>query len=330
LKKVEDGKKPHVLLGNGFSRACKDDIFAYSALFERADFKRISIFGKKAFGVLKTTDFEIVMDALRQATKLIRLYSPKNKKLSKRLNKDAKGLKEVLVDAIAGSHPSFPADIPTEAYRFCKKFLNRFNRIYTLNYDLLLYWTAMQDEVQPPIKCDDGFRTPDDKTAEYVTWEPENTYQQNIYYLHGGLHIFDAGHEIQKYTWVRTGVRLMDQIRSALDNELYPLFVAEGSSSQKLEKIRHSDYLSKAYRSFSAIKDPLFIYGHSLADNDKHFLRLIEKGKVSQVFVGLHGNPNKESNMKIILRARSLSTQRGKYNPLSVEFFDSKTAKAWG
>ena len=38
LARVRAGKVPHLLLGNGFSRACREDIFADHALFDRADF----------------------------------------------------------------------------------------------------------------------------------------------------------------------------------------------------------------------------------------------------------------------------------------------------
>ena len=44
-----EGKKPHLLLGNGFGRACRDDIFAYGALFDRADFRKCSAKAQQAF-----------------------------------------------------------------------------------------------------------------------------------------------------------------------------------------------------------------------------------------------------------------------------------------
>ena len=34
-----EGQGKHILLGNGFSIACKKDIFLYEKLFETADFK---------------------------------------------------------------------------------------------------------------------------------------------------------------------------------------------------------------------------------------------------------------------------------------------------
>jgi hypothetical protein len=86
-----------------------------------------------------------------------------------------------------------------------------------------------------------------------------------MWFLHGALHVFDSGTEIQKYTWKNTGVRLIDQIRDALSRDYFPLFVSEGTSDEKYEKIRHNDYLAKGYRSFSQITGDLFIYGHSLA-----------------------------------------------------------------
>lgn len=35
---VEDGDKPSILLGNGFSRAWRNDIFNYANLLDAADF----------------------------------------------------------------------------------------------------------------------------------------------------------------------------------------------------------------------------------------------------------------------------------------------------
>jgi hypothetical protein len=156
-------------------------------------------------------------------------------------------------------------------------FLANFHSVYTVNYDLLLYWAIMQD-LEPEVPSDDGFRRPEDREEEYVVWEPD-VHQQSIFYLHGALHVFDAEAEVQKYTWVNTGIRLIDQIRSALENDLYPIFVAEGESLKKRERIRHSDFLTRSTRSFGSIGGPLFIYGHSLADNDDHIVRLIQEAR---------------------------------------------------
>jgi hypothetical protein len=79
----------------------------------------------------------------------------------------------------------------------------------------------------------------------------------------------------------------------------------------------------------SGIRNELFIYGHSLADNDEHFLKCIEKGKLKSVYVGLYGDPNSDANKKIISRANRLNAPNRRH-PLDVKFFDSATANVWG
>lgn len=324
------GKKPHVLLGNGFSRACRNDIFAYEALFDRADFGVLSANAKRAFEKLKTTDFEVVIRALRNAAILCELYSGKEDALSDELLSDADGLREVLAAAVAHSHPSRPNDISDEEYTACRGFLVNFDKIYTLNYDLLLYWTVMHEELEPKVLADDGFRSPDEKDVEYVTWEIGNTNKQNIHYIHGALHLFDAGSELKKYTWSRTGVALIDQIRTSLAADMYPLIVAEGEAKQKKAKVDHSSYLSRCYRSFGSITGSLFVHGFSLSDSDSHLVKAIAKGKLSELYVSLHGDPTSKENINIIEKVIQLPNVRSKRNSLSYTFYDSASANVWG
>ncbi|HEX7028109.1 MAG TPA: DUF4917 family protein [Gammaproteobacteria bacterium] len=328
----------HVLLGNGFSRACKEDIFAYDALFDRADFASLSGNAKALFEALETTNFEAVIAALRKASKIVEIYVADFPELARTLVADALALREVLVSAIAGSHPDLPGDIPSEAYSACKQFLSNFKRVFTLNYDLLLYWAVMQRELYPDIDPNDGFRTPEYGEAGYVTWEIENSYGQKIYYLHGALHMFDAGSELHKYTWVNTGIRLTEQIRNALEAEKYPMFVAEGTSEEKLDRIKHHAYLTKAFESFARISGALFIFGHSLAENDEHILHLVEKGKISELYIGVFGDPKSQANQRAIERANRMAqyrlglAARRRIPPpeLSVFFYDAESARVWG
>ena len=81
---------------------------------------------------------------------------------------------------------------------------HQFEHIFTLNYDVLLYWALMQSELDSlHINHDDGFRHPeDDPNQPWVSWHQGN--QATVCYLHGALHLFDAGSEITKYTWSKT------------------------------------------------------------------------------------------------------------------------------
>lgn len=331
------GEHVHALLGNGFSRACRNDIFAYDALFERADFSGLSEHCQGAFEALGSTDFEHVIKSLQQASSLLSLYSPTQKELVEVLRSDAEKLREVLVSAIAGSHPDWPGEIASESFAACKSFLSHFERVYTLNYDLLLYWAFMQEEVDPQLECDDGFRKPSSGEEDYVSWEVENSYQQKVYYLHGALHLFDSGNELQKYTWINTGMRLTEQVREALSNNKYPLFVAEGTSEEKLEKIKHSGYLHRGLASLGSVSGLMVAYGVSFATNDEHILHLLEKGKIKSLAIGLYGNPESGNNQRIINRANLMKDRRAQHHdgrrypvPLEVEFFDASSANVWG
>jgi hypothetical protein len=116
--------KRHLLLGNGFSIALFPDRFRYGSLLEMADFSDIPE-AKHAFEVLDTTDFEVVVEALKHCTALLPLYSTDNV-AAKKMASHAEALKEILVRAIAGRHPDRPSDINEAQYKACRAFLANF------------------------------------------------------------------------------------------------------------------------------------------------------------------------------------------------------------
>lgn len=322
--------KRHLLLGNGFSIACRPNIFLYGRLFENANFAELSSSAREVFRNLDTEDFEKVINVLRDACRVLATYSKRENEIVSMMQSDASALRELLVQTLALSHPPHPAELTASEYDHCKVFLKNFSCVYTLNYDLLLYWVCMHCmEGEKPL-FDDGFRKPyDNYDAAYVTWSPQNNHSQSLFFLHGALHLFDAGYELRKYTWLNTNIRLIEQIRKAINDDLFPVFVSEGKSIEKVDKIRHNDYLARSYRSFVSISGALFIYGHSLAENDEHFLTSIERGKIRQLYVGIYGDVNSESNKKIINRALRMADNREK-GTLEVFFFDSASANVWG
>lgn len=349
-------EKRYLLLGNGFSISLFPNCFSYSSLFEEA--QNAGLFDDhpevaKAFELLGTTDFEFVMETLKNASKLAPLYGGDRAKM----DEHAELLKNVLVQAIAGRHPARPNDVTEEQYTNCRAFLAEFiganqekaGRVFSLNYDLLLYWSVLHDiagyhwdgsdivEVPDQVLLhDDGFRAPeDDYDAEYVAWEQfEAAHDQTITFLHGALHLYERGSELAKLCWERSGNSpLMDQIREALDEDRYPLFVSEGSSSKKMRRINRSAYLSKALRTFagccSVVRANLFIIGHSLAENDDHVLKRIKNGKIRRVFISLFGDPASPSNLAIRAKADQIASQRADRNPMTIEYIDAASLHIW-
>ncbi len=357
--------KRHLLLGNGFSIALFSDRFRYVSLLEMANFDE-SPEARQAFDVLATADFEVIIKALRQAAALGPLYDVPGAS-TERMGSHAETLKEILVSAIAGRHPERPSEITEEQFASCRAFLANFigesrdtrarggpdvrGCVYTLNYDLLLYWTLLHDQIvrqagdgpldievrqAEALKHDDGFRAPDDDPeATYVAWDGEDNHSQCIYFLHGGLHLFDYGFELQKLCWERSGgAPLVDQIRLSLDEGRFPLFVSEGESREKFERIRHSAYLHKGLRSFAENcrkgTSVLFIFGHSLADSDDHILDQIAKGRNPRIYVSLFGELDRPENVTAVARAEAIARRRPDRFPLEVRFFDAASAKVWG
>src|SRR3546814_5892144 len=109
----------------------------------------------------------------------------------------------------------------------------------------------------------------------------------------------------------------------------FPLFVDEGKSNQKLAKIKHSAYLHHSYKSFSAQmaqrNDALFIFGHSLAENDQHILKKIARGKIGQIYVGLYGDPESLGSKQIKSAANALAHLRDEKSQLQVAFFNARS-----
>lgn len=338
-------KKRHLLLGNGFSIACRPKIFTYASLFEQADFSSAPRL-PDVFKAVGTTDFEHVIKLLEDASRIVPVYSSTAAAAAKQMAADSEALKDILIQTVANNHPNIPNEIADEQFWACRRFLSHFlgdgnkdGKVYTLNYDLLLYWTLMHDDMgfDDPIDlaANDGFGRDEDTEPEYVNWMGESgAHGQRVHYLHGTLHLFDAGAELQKYTWVNTGKPLLEQAREAMGSNKFPLFVAEGKSNQKLAKIKHSAYLHHSYKSFSSQmaqrNDALFIFGHSLADNDQHVLKKIARGKIGQVYVGLYGDPESPGNKLIRSAATALAHSRDDRVSLDVAFFDAASARVWG
>ena len=257
---------------------------------------------------------------------------------------DANALKKILISTVTKNHPDDPFKIEEEEYFACRNFLANFisdnkGKVFTLNYDLLLYWTVMRTEFSDggsvELVARDGFGDDDpDTKQDYVVWQGEaGRARSSVFYLHGALHLFDGRHQIQKFTWKRTEKRLKEQSWEAIQNGSLPLFVAEGKSYAKMEKINHNAYLYQAYRSLKNTvtqkKCAFFVHGHSLAENDSHILNLLGRGNFPQLFIGLHGDPTSPENEEVIQNARTLVDLRRSY-PLDLFFYDSASARVWG
>ena len=95
---AETDENRHLLLGNGFSIACRPELFRYDSLFDRADFSSLER-GRQAFNVLATRNFETIIRALRNFTLLAGVYAPGDTNIQRIATEDGDALREVLVRA---------------------------------------------------------------------------------------------------------------------------------------------------------------------------------------------------------------------------------------
>jgi hypothetical protein len=349
LKECEDKTKVHLVLGNGFSIARFPHLFAYGALFSRADFSQHTRL-KRIFERLKSNDFEVVMQHLLMTIESGREYGLSDNSVND-VKSDIEGLKQVLIKTICDNHPDKPDDVPDASYKKCFEFLWNFLRrkgshIYTLNYDLLLYWTIarvglVDDNFAKSIN--DGFsNSANEADADYLTWQGEGqAFFSNVRYPHGALHIFDAGNEIKKITFNRTNERLIEQTRKGLDASLFPLFVSEGTSGEKVEKIKHNAYLYTCYQQFSGdvrglVKevgnDPdtaMVIYGHSLNAVDDHFWLKLMHGRIRDVYVSIHGGEESAGGLAIKANAERLKAAVPR-SFVKFKFYSAESVSLWG
>jgi len=341
----EQHKKRHLLLGNGFSIGCRAGIFHYASLYGEADFSSMPE-AQKVFEALGTQDFEVAIRALEGAAEILPIYASTDTGSVQAMNGHVVALKELLVATIAGNHPASPNAIDDLEFWACRKFLSYFlasdkgGHVFTLNYDLLLYWAVMHDD-NPfdddviELKKNDSFgNDEDDPDADYVVWQGETAaHSANIHFLHGALHLFDSGAELQKYTWVRRGDPLVEQARAAIAENKFPLFVAEGTSSQKKNKIRHNAYLYQCFKVLTANARMgthcFFLFGHSLAESDNHILTRLGKGRFKKLYVGIFGSADESGNRNVIARSQDIAALRDSRYPLEVVFFDSSSANVW-
>lgn len=322
-------RRRHLLLGNGFSIAAWSD-FRYVALQGVVVGRERRI--DDLFAQFDTVDFERVARALLEAKKVLSVHEG-TEALIDIIAGDYRDLRRLLVSAITETHPAAPSELE-ELFDDCAGFLRHFigseldearrGKIFSTNYDLLLYWTLMRRGAA--LKFNDGFRG-----RNPLSWLKQA--EQSIFYLHGALHLFEVGGVTQKLSVTD---RLIDAINERIESLDVPLFISEGSSQEKRVRIEESHYLKAASDCLaSACEDAdasLFILGHSLRDEDAHIFEKIAEGRVPEVFVSVRDPDSLEMKAEIRKTTALWVDKRAQRGgpPLTVFSYNPAEAAPWG
>lgn len=304
------------LLGNGFSIAQAGGQFSYSSLLDRSGLPAESPI-RNVFRTLSTVDFEQVMEALNHAAQILDAYGKKEQAAAFRT--DLISVRDALIHAVHEVHPGIQFDIPQAQRQACAVFLQNFDSIFTLNYDLLLYWVILNAENNPHT---DGFGLGPTLNG-FRTFSEEGNC--NTYYLHGALHLFLGEQRETLKRIVTTGTIVSDIANTIRNTGHLPLFVAEGTTIEKMARINSVPYLRFCYDELRSLAGSIFIFGHSLGENDAHIYDAIFGSSVERLFFCVH----EPQNDWLHLRER-LAPFRERNPGVEVEYVDAGSAHVWG
>ncbi|WP_455853839.1 DUF4917 family protein [Pantoea endophytica] len=324
-----------LLMGNGFSMAYDSEIFSYNALYRFLTNKDDKVINS-LFEVIKTRNFELVMQQLDTTLSLLDAFGS-DSELKEKITLAGQNLKRGLMESIHQLHPEHVYKIPEEKAIACADFLSQFlnskGHVFSTNYDLLLYWVLMKQKIKHA--CDGFGRELENPEAVAQGNEPEfselvwgpNAETQNIHYLHGALHIFDAGVNVEKVQY-DSKEYLIDKIKRRLDSGKYPLFVTAGNGDEKLANIRHNRYLSHCFDQLSNLNGSLVTFGFNFGEYDDHIIDALNKAvrvqskgfdKLWSIYIGVYSESD----------AQHIHSIRSKFHA-KVQVFDAKTVNVWG
>jgi len=311
----------HLLTGNGFSISAFRT-FNYDSLYNAA--APFSPDVDALFQNSKTTDFELVLDSIKKSHDRFPVGQAQS------LIDEIRG---AFVHALATVHPDSSHRITARQFESCTRFLQHFvgkelrdkGRIYTTNYDLLLYWVIVR--AGKKLICPDGFLGYDRR------WNPKRN--ADLVFLHGGLHLFETESAQVKLRY-ELDSNIIVQTRQLLNRGSFPTIVAEGTSADKADRIRKSAYLktmsSHLKYDCNNPSAALFIFGHSLDKRDSHLLKLIGEGNISRIYIGAYQGLNSRDIENISYWASTWADVRralGK-NPLpEIWIYDTSKCFPW-
>jgi glycerophosphoryl diester phosphodiesterase len=301
-------KTEHLLIGNGFSIGIWKD-FNYSSLYENQKVF-LEIKDKMLFEELRTTNFEFVLENLKRANSINQIFHYQTIELQQSYER----IKQALIRSVINVHPAnyeiqLNNDIESNGtFRIFQK------SIFTTNYDLIPYWLHIKQRNHNRV-INDFFRN---NGKQYLNFLPER-YENNclnLYYLHGGLHLFvNEKNLIQK---VKKGSHhyLIDAVTESMADNNIPLYVSEGNWEDKLAQIESNKYLRFCYDALKRAEGHLTIFGHELSESaDKHIVDAINLSKIDVIAYGIYDLDRKEAISERI---------RGYFPDKDIHFFNSR------
>jgi len=324
----------HLLFGNGFSIAYDSKIFSYNALSLFIENTKDD-FLQKLFKVANTKNFELIMQQLDNFVEIAKVFGIDQSFIDK-INEANTKLKDSLIEAVKELHPEHVFIVDENRSKKCHEFLDKFlskgGKIFSTNYDLLMYWVLMRnsstiaiDGFGRELLNPEEFKKGQDAELSDLTWG-ENKDGQNIFYVHGTLPIFDTGTEIIKEEYDSRHY-LLEKISERMKTKSYPIFVTAGNAQEKLNQISHNKYLAYCYDNLCNIEGSLIVFGFNFGEYDTHIIDAINKAAnqgmpsadcLRSVYIGVYSDESLEY----------LESIKDKFR-CKVNFYNARSVSIW-
>jgi hypothetical protein len=244
---IADDFRDTLVLGNGASIAISSN-FSYSSLFESAKQKeQITKNIERIFEHLDTKDFELVLHMLWHASHINKALEIEDSATSATYSE----LRTALVKTVRDIHVAYD-DVKDELLNIAT-FMKQFSTVFSLNYDLLVYWAMMLgNRTWGETWFKDCFKSRFFQSDWEQYREPYGNSNGStlVFYPHGNLALATdiVGKEVKLGS--TDYKNLLDTIINEWNEDNYiPLFVSEGTTDQKFLSISRSAYLNSVHNS---------------------------------------------------------------------------------
>jgi hypothetical protein len=120
---------------------------------------------------------------------------------------------------------------------------------------------------------------------------------------------------------------MIDAIAETIgQGERFPVYVAEGTSSAKLSRIKAVPYLKYCYQQLCDSTGALFIYGHSASDNDAHIYNALFRSGIHHIYFCIY-KPTAASLAE--MNAKLSYFQKSNGSRIGYTFVDAESAAVW-
>ncbi|MBL4583153.1 MAG: DUF4917 family protein [Pseudomonadales bacterium] len=314
----EEFHQGSLLLGNGSSIAV-NNCFNYASLFEEAvRLGHLTENVQAVFDKFDVNDFELVLRRLWQA-KLVNeaLELPRGE-----VEDAYEAVRQALISTVRDTHVSY--DDARDHLELIYKFMQEFDFVISLNYDLVVYWAAQYGNRTLGRWFKDCFQP----STFRSNWEDlrENfgaTGATLYFYPHGNLVLRREGFSSERKIQTGDCDNLLEAILDKWQTDsLAPAFVCEGTEENKRDAISSCNYFERVFfEVLPSLEDTLVVYGWGFGDQDKHIIEQISKSSVKNIAVSIHGDDQ--------VLCGNIERKLAALNLEKLIFFDSQSEGCW-